>query len=73
MFGKIFLETVNELHVKKSVVYGDVDIPTFLINVVNMEVSNFEIANSSSLKVEDHTLLLQDLAGPFFFLLSERS
>jgi hypothetical protein len=50
MFGKIFLETVSELQVKKSVVYGDDDLPTLLIIVVSMEVSNFEIAGSNSIK-----------------------
>ncbi len=51
MFGKIFLETINELQVKKNVVYDDADLPALLIIVVNMEVSNFEIAGNSSLKV----------------------
>jgi hypothetical protein len=35
---------------KKSVVYGDVDLPTLLIIVVSIEVSNFEITGSSNIK-----------------------
>jgi hypothetical protein len=43
MLSKIFLKIVNELQVKKSVVYDDADLPTLLITMVRMEVSNFKM------------------------------
>ncbi len=67
MFDKIFLEIVNELQVKKSVVYDDVDLPTVLINVVSMEISNSEIIGSSSLKVWRPHFVAARSCRTFFF------